>query len=168
LNDITDLDLNSFYKRIKDIIEAARKFAKNDNIKRKDRYGNIRPFNRVVKDNIRNFIFKEEGTSLYRIIRDMKKWYKELKEKEQEEVKKEEDEITVEEIKNKEDEITLQLSTVKIGEIKLPEDSNLNLMLQAGSKGSNPNSNRKSKSKAFIYRPEPSAGRKNGGGKKCN
>jgi hypothetical protein len=79
MEDIPCLEDVKICKRSKDIINTARSFAKNDNSKRKDRYGKIRTFKKIVKENIRNFLLKEEGTSLYRIIRDMKKWNAEQK-----------------------------------------------------------------------------------------
>jgi hypothetical protein len=79
-NDVESLDI---CKRVKDIINAARKFAKNGRTDRRDKFGNLLTFRKLVKDNIRNFLLKEEGTSLYRLIRDMKRWIRE-QEKEKE------------------------------------------------------------------------------------
>lgn len=56
-------------KRIQNILQAARK----------PKPGLYRLSNKQIKDNIRNFIMKEEGTSLYRLIREMKKWTQRLK-----------------------------------------------------------------------------------------
>lgn len=76
----TNIDVESLTisPRAKNIILAAKKYVyKNPNVKGRDKYKNINSFGKSVKDNIRNFIYKEDGPSLYRLIRDMKKWNKE-------------------------------------------------------------------------------------------
>jgi hypothetical protein len=70
--------LNDYSERIKGekgIINQARHFAKItiDNGNNYARNGKIVPLPKVIGNNIRNFIYKENGTSLYALIKEMKK-----------------------------------------------------------------------------------------------
>lgn len=63
LENLGHFDPSLFSKRVLNIIETARKFAgKNTNGK---------TVKNATKDNIRNLIMKEEGSSLYRLIKEM-------------------------------------------------------------------------------------------------
>ncbi len=65
LSDINNLDATKFSKRVQDILLKTKMFAqKNQNRNKKD----IRT---LTHDNIQNFIYKELGSSLYRLIREM-------------------------------------------------------------------------------------------------
>jgi len=76
------LDPTEFSRRAIDIIEAARRFAQKKVKAGQDRGRNGRklPLKVIVKDNIRNLIMKEEGSSLYRLIREMDRYKKEQEE----------------------------------------------------------------------------------------
>ena len=74
LSDKKNLDTTDFSKRVKDILSKTRMFAvdrvrKKENIDR--RTGRKKSVDEITKENIRNFISKEMGTSLYRILREM-------------------------------------------------------------------------------------------------
>ncbi len=81
------VDPTQFSKRMVDILLKTRKFAQ-DKIKRKEnvdtRTGKVKNVDELTRDNIRNFIHKELGASLYRLIREMDKWKAEQKEKDNE------------------------------------------------------------------------------------
>ena len=74
LSDKKNLDMTLFSKRVKDILVKTRMFAV-DRVKKKQnidrRTGRKKNADEITKENIRNFISKEMGTSLYRILREM-------------------------------------------------------------------------------------------------
>ena len=75
-------DPTKFSKRVADILIKTRKFAKqriakNQNVDRKT--GKVKTEEELTKDNIRNFMYKELGTSLYRLIKEMDKYKEECK-----------------------------------------------------------------------------------------
>jgi hypothetical protein len=78
LNDLSSklvsLDMSKFSRRVQDILTKTRTFAldrvrRGENIDTKTR--EVKSVETLTKDNIRNFIGKEIGSSLYRIIREM-------------------------------------------------------------------------------------------------
>jgi len=68
--DIGDLEIPD---RAKKIITVAREFARDRTAKgnNQDRYGKLRSIDDLTRDNIRNLIMKEEGSSLYRLVKAM-------------------------------------------------------------------------------------------------
>ena len=71
------LDSSEFSSRVIDIITAARRFSeqrteRGQNIHR--RTGKKLSIKDLVKDNIRNLVMKEQGSSLYRLTREMARW----------------------------------------------------------------------------------------------
>ena len=77
------LDPAEFSRRVIGIIDAARRFAENEVRSGKISYhkGRKMSMRDITKRNISNFIMKEEGSSLYRLVREMNKWKKEQVEK---------------------------------------------------------------------------------------
>ena len=76
-NKMNTLDLTKFSKRIQDILVKTRSFAvdrvkKGENVDNRTR--EVKSVETLTRENIRNFISKEIGTSLYRIIRDMDRY----------------------------------------------------------------------------------------------
>jgi len=71
-----NLDSSDYGRRVIDIIETARRFARNraeaGTDKSKD--GKKLSVRDMTKDNVRNLVMKEEGGSLYKIIREMERW----------------------------------------------------------------------------------------------
>jgi len=72
-----DLDVESFSKRVQDILVKTKLFAvnkvkKGENIDYKTK--EIKSVEMLTKDNIRNFISKELGSSLYRILKEMDRY----------------------------------------------------------------------------------------------
>jgi len=78
-------DPEQFSRRAKDILVKTRKFA-TDRIRRGEnidnKTGKIKSVDEITKDNIRNFINKEMGPSLYRLVREMDKIKEEARNKE--------------------------------------------------------------------------------------
>lgn len=74
-----NLDKSEFSKRVIDIIEAARNYARRraENAQDRTKDGKKMSIKDLTKENIRNLISKENGTSLYKMVRDMAKWKKE-------------------------------------------------------------------------------------------
>lgn len=72
------LDSSEYSRRVLDIIGAARNFAQKRAETGKDStHGGQRlSIKDMVRENIRNLIMKEEGTSLYRLITEMARWKK--------------------------------------------------------------------------------------------
>lgn len=71
---LSSINLEEYSKRAQDILVKTRSFAQNrfkkgDNID--PRTKEIKSVDALTKDNIRNFILKEQGNSLYRLIREM-------------------------------------------------------------------------------------------------
>jgi hypothetical protein len=71
---MNSLDLSNFSRRVQDILTKTRSFAadkirRGENVDLKTR--EVKTLSALTKDNIRNFIGKEIGSSLYRIIREM-------------------------------------------------------------------------------------------------
>ena len=74
------LDKSEFSHRVMDLIETSQKFARRAVEQGKNfdrRRGRKKSLAEMTKDNIRNFIMKEEGGSLYRLMREMMKWKRE-------------------------------------------------------------------------------------------
>ena len=73
------IDASLFSRRVLDVIEAGRKFAQQrvHNGQDRDRNGKKLSVKDMTKENIRNLIMKEEGNSLYRLIREMDAYKKE-------------------------------------------------------------------------------------------
>ena len=70
-------DMDGFSKRVKDILSKTKSFAvarvkKGDNFDRKTK--KKKGVREITKDNIRNFINKEMGSSLYRILKEMDRY----------------------------------------------------------------------------------------------
>jgi hypothetical protein len=70
------VEVTEFSKRVQDILNKTKKFAldkikKGNNIDLKTR--KVKNLETLVQENIKNFISKERGSSLYRIIREMDK-----------------------------------------------------------------------------------------------
>ncbi len=80
------LDPTEYSRRMIDIISAARRFARQNVERGHDRNHNGRKMSikDLTRDNIRNLVMKEEGSSLYRLIRDMDRWNREQEELRQE------------------------------------------------------------------------------------
>lgn len=80
LETLGHLDSTIFSKRVLNIIEIGRKYAQSNTLGK--------TVKNATKDNIRNLMMKEEGSSLYRLIKEMETYKKEVetykKEKEQE------------------------------------------------------------------------------------
>lgn len=76
------IDPTDFSRRVIDIIEAARRFAQQKVKTGMDRARDGRKLSLkdIVRDNIRNLVMKEEGSSLYRLIREMDRYKKEQEE----------------------------------------------------------------------------------------
>ena len=77
LSETKELDLTLFSKRVQDILVKTKSFAvdrvkKGKNIDHKTR--EIKSVEMLTKDNIKNFISKEMGSSLYRILREMDRY----------------------------------------------------------------------------------------------
>jgi len=77
LSDEKGLDMAKFSKRIQDILVKTKTFAigrvkKGDNRDRKT--GKVKNVDEITKENIRNFIGKEMGNSLYRILKEMDRY----------------------------------------------------------------------------------------------
>ncbi len=92
----TDPEL--FSRRAKDILIKTRKFA-NNRVQKGENHdvktGKLKSADEITKENIKNFINKELGPSLYRLVREMDKFKAELlkqKEEEKEEQKEKEEE----------------------------------------------------------------------------
>ena len=68
-------DVLTLSSRVKTIIDVARNYSKNSYIPKSGKKWN---YTRTINDKIRNFVMKEEGTSFYRLVREMKKWYSEI------------------------------------------------------------------------------------------
>ena len=85
LSDLSDTkpDMTNFSKRVKDILIKTRMFAE-DRVKKKQnidrRTGRKKNVDEITKENIKNFISKEMGTSLYRILREMDRFKQEMNE----------------------------------------------------------------------------------------
>jgi len=76
----TRSDPTKYSKRTADILIKTRKFAQDRVKKRQNidlRTGKIKNINTLTKENIRNFIYKELGPSLYRLIKEMERCKKE-------------------------------------------------------------------------------------------
>jgi len=74
----SELDSTLYSRRVIQIINPAREFAKRAIHQGKDfKYGKKLNFKQLTQENIKNFIYKEEGSSLYRLIREMEKIKKE-------------------------------------------------------------------------------------------
>lgn len=74
------VDSTEFSKRVLNIIQAARSFSErkiNQGQDRDRRTGRKISFSELTKFNIRNLLMKEEGSSLYRLSREMTRWNKE-------------------------------------------------------------------------------------------
>lgn len=71
IENIRNLDQSLFSKRTLDIISSARRFAKKP---MKTRNGKFLSHKQKTKNIIRNFLMKEEGHSLYKLIREMNKY----------------------------------------------------------------------------------------------
>ncbi len=76
------MDSAMYSRRVIDLVGAARKFAQKNS-----ETGNNKGYNGrkmsvkdMTKANIRNLVMKEEGSSLYRLIRDMERWKREQEE----------------------------------------------------------------------------------------
>ncbi len=72
-----NLDLETFSKRVQDILVKTKLFAKNrvkkgENIDYKTR--EVKSLEALTRDNIKNFISKELGSSLYRILKEMDRY----------------------------------------------------------------------------------------------
>jgi hypothetical protein len=82
LDNIGRLDSSEFSRRVIDIISAARRFAQQRAERGQDRDRNGRKLSvkDMTKANIRNLVMKEEGSSLYRLIREMDRYKKEQEE----------------------------------------------------------------------------------------
>ena len=94
------LDATEYSRRLIDIIQAARRFAqeKTERGQDRDRRGHKQSVKDMTRDNIRNLLMKEEGSSLYRLIREMERWNRDQEElrREQEELRLGQDESTKE------------------------------------------------------------------------
>ena len=76
------LDSTVIPSRAINIIGAAKKFAR-EKVKRDQNVtntGKILSIKTLIRNNIRNLVMKEEGSSLYRLIRDMNRWKRDLEE----------------------------------------------------------------------------------------
>jgi hypothetical protein len=73
------LDSAEYSRRVLDIIGAARNFSRRKAETGQDRTrgGHKLSIKDMVRENIRNLVMKEEGTSLYRLITEMGRWKKE-------------------------------------------------------------------------------------------
>jgi hypothetical protein len=73
LGTINKLESTDYSKRVINIVETAHKFAQGnkDRGKNFDRQGKMLTLKKMVDDNIRNLVMKEEGGSLYRLIKEM-------------------------------------------------------------------------------------------------
>ena len=76
------LDPTEYSRRTIDLIEAARRFAqqKVKGGQERDQNGRKVSLKIITKRNIRNLVMKEQGSSLYRLIRDMDRWRKDQEE----------------------------------------------------------------------------------------
>ena len=76
------LDSSEYNKRVINIIEAARRFSgrKIEQGQDRDYTGRKKSFKELTRDNIRNLVMKEEGSSLYRLAKEMKRWHQEQQE----------------------------------------------------------------------------------------
>lgn len=81
-----DIEKEEFHPRIKGVINSARRLARERMSKgeNKSANGSIMRLPVLIKSTIRNLINKENGTSLYSLVREMKKPVEEEKKKEQE------------------------------------------------------------------------------------
>lgn len=83
----TRADPTSFSKRMCDILIKTRQFAQDRVRKGQNidvRTGKVKSVHELTRDNIRNFIYKELGPSLYRLIRDMDQFKREQSEAQKE------------------------------------------------------------------------------------
>ena len=76
------IDILKFSARVQDILIKTRSFAsekvrRDENVDRKTKV--VRTVEDLTQENIRNFISKEKGSSLYRIIREMDRYLQEFK-----------------------------------------------------------------------------------------
>jgi hypothetical protein len=71
LSSKSDLDLTKFSKRVQDILTKTKTFAVNKARNEKTKKLNVES---LTRENIRNFISKELGSSLYRITREMDRY----------------------------------------------------------------------------------------------
>jgi len=73
LTTFNKLDGTEYSKRVINIVETAQKFAKSNKDRGNtfDRNGRMVTLNKMVDDNIRNLVMKEEGGSLYRLVKEM-------------------------------------------------------------------------------------------------
>lgn len=73
LSDNKNLDISTFSKRVQDILLKTKTFAVN-RFKKRDNKDKNKSVEEMTKENIKNFIGKEMGNSLYRMLKEMDRY----------------------------------------------------------------------------------------------